>query len=60
MRPIASVRPMIAANVQNGAEKIKQFGGQPLRPGVTIHQVITTTGLYCLMENTNHKIKFKK
>uniref|UniRef100_A0A2C9JT34 Helicase ARIP4 n=1 Tax=Biomphalaria glabrata TaxID=6526 RepID=A0A2C9JT34_BIOGL len=43
VRPIASVRPMIAANVQNGAEKIKQFGGQPLRPGVTIHQVITTT-----------------
>ncbi|KAH9492981.1 hypothetical protein Btru_022815 [Bulinus truncatus] len=53
VRPIASVRPMIAANVQNGAEKIKQFGGQPLRPGVTIHQVITTTEIVLPGTTTN-------
>ncbi|CAL1535806.1 unnamed protein product, partial [Lymnaea stagnalis] len=52
VRPIASVRPMIAANVQNGGEKIKQFGGQPLRPGVTIHQVITTTEIVLPGTNT--------
>ncbi|XP_059177576.1 helicase ARIP4-like isoform X2 [Physella acuta] len=52
VRPIASVRPMIAANVQNGGEKIKQFGGQPLRPGVTIHQVITTTDIVLPGTNT--------
>ncbi|CAG5131189.1 unnamed protein product [Candidula unifasciata] len=51
VRPIASVRPMIIANAQTGSEKIKQFGGQPLRPGVTIHQVITTTEI--LLPGTN-------
>ncbi|GFR72897.1 helicase ARIP4-like [Elysia marginata] len=53
MRPIASVRPMIASNVGKGDGKIKQFGGQPLRPGVTIHQVITTTEIVLPGTNTS-------
>ncbi|RUS69118.1 hypothetical protein EGW08_023120, partial [Elysia chlorotica] len=52
VRPIASVRPMISSNAAKGDGKIKQFGGQPLRPGVTIHQVITTTEIVLPGTNT--------
>ncbi|XP_012938191.1 uncharacterized protein LOC101863187 isoform X2 [Aplysia californica] len=52
VRPIASVRPIISSPAQNGGDKIKQFGGQPLRPGVTIHQVITTTEIVLPGTNT--------
>ncbi|CAG5116066.1 unnamed protein product [Candidula unifasciata] len=52
VRPIASVRPMVVAHSQNREDKAKPFGSQPLRPGVSIHQVITTTDIVLPGTNT--------
>ncbi|BFZ10339.1 hypothetical protein BsWGS_13379 [Bradybaena similaris] len=52
VRPIASVRPMVVANSHSREEKVKPFGLQPLRPGVSIHQVITTTDIVLPGTNT--------